>query len=238
MKNRASNFLLALIVAAATAAAQESAPTPTPDAGAGPQAAQPAAPKVTDASGIVLAEKSRQYLPATQASVDSETRSVSPGIAAALSAGLPKFSPPTPSPTPTPEVKDMADIDKPKNGIIRLPTYVVRDSRPPIFRTRDLYTSDTLLELTMKKHPGLLFGNFMGLNAAAIPGSPAYRMLLDDQRQDGMADLFDTAHAMAQGGDHAEGEYILQQSQSMYMRGSDWDWSGSGPVGGLTGAGK
>jgi hypothetical protein len=132
----------------------------------------------------------------------------------------------------------MADVDKPKNGIIRLPTYVVRDSRPPIFRNRDLYTNAALIDLTMKKHPGLLFGNFMGLNSAAVPGSPAYQMLLDDQRQESMADLFDTAHAMAQGGDHAEGEYILQQSQSMYMRGGDSDWSGTGPVGGLTGAGK
>jgi hypothetical protein len=236
MKNRVPTFLLSLMVAAATAAAQELTPTPTPDTGASPQAAQAQGPKITDASGIVLAEKSREYLSAV--TTEEQTRSVSPGVAAALSAGMPKFSPPTPSPTPTPEIKDMADIDKPKNGIVRLPTYVVRDSRPPIFRNRDLYTNTALIELTLKKHPGLLFGNFLGLNARAEPGSPAYQMLLDDQRQEGMADLFDTAHAMAQGGDHSEGEYILQQSQSMYMRGTDTDWSGTGPVGGLTGAGK
>ena len=49
----------------------------------------------------------------------------------------------------------------------------------------------------------------------------------------------DEAHAMAQGGDSAQARYILQQSDSTYMRGGGtWDWSGTGRVGGLTGADK
>jgi hypothetical protein len=227
MKNRASHFLLALTVSAAVAAAQDAAPAP-------------AAPQTTDASGVVLAAKPAAYVaPTPPPDSDGVTRSVSSGVAAALSAGAPRYSPPTPAPTPTPEVEDMKDVDKPKNGIIRLPKYVVHESRPPIFRDRDLFTTEGMLDLTLKRHAGLMFGDILGLNSLNKPGSPGYQMMVDDQRKDSMDDLLDTAHAMAQGGDYAEGSYILQQSDSTYMRGGgDWDWSGSGRVGGLTGADK
>jgi hypothetical protein len=231
MKNRATILLAALMASAASAAAQnaDQAPAPTP-----------AAVQTTDASGVVLAAKPRDYAaPTPPADSDGVTRYVSAGVAAALSDGAPRYSPPTPAPSPTPVPADVTDIDKPKNGIVRLPSYVVRESRPPIFRDRDLFTAQGMLDLTMKRHGGLLFGDFLGLNSNNKPGSPAYQMMVDDERKDNMDDLFDTAHAMAQGGDFAEGSYILQQSQSTYMRGGgDWDWSGSGPVGSLTGAGR
>jgi hypothetical protein len=233
MKNRASSLLAALVISASAASAQDAAPTPAPAPGA------PAA-QTTDASSVVLASRPRDYAaPTPLPDSDGVTRSVSAGVAAALSAGAPRYSPPTPAPSPTPEVADIKDVDKPKNGIVRLPKYVVNESRPPIFRDRDLFTGDALLDLAMKRHAGLYFGNIFGLNAENKPGSPGYQMMVDDERKDNMDDLFDTAHAMAQGGDFAEGSYILQQSQSTYMReGGDWDWSGSGPVGSLTGAGK
>jgi hypothetical protein len=239
MKNRACNFLLALMVSAAGAAAQDAAPTPAPAPGAGPDSPQAAA-QTTDASSVVLAAKPKEYVaPTPPPDSDGVIRSVSAGVAAALSAGAPKYSPPTPTPTEAAVEQDMRDIDKPKNEIHRLPQYVVREARPPIFRNRDLFTTQGMLDLTLKNHAGLNFGNILGLNASPKPGSPAYQMMVDDERKENMDDLFDTAHAMAQGGDFAEGSYILQQSQSTYMRdGGDWDWSGSGPVGGLTGAGK
>jgi hypothetical protein len=219
------------MVSAGALAAQDAALAPIP---------APAAARTTDASGLVLAAKPREYMPPTPpADSDGVTRSVSPGIAAALSEGMPRYSPPTPTPTPTAEDADVKDIDKPKNGIIRLPKYLVREARPPIFRNRDLYTKDGILDLTMKAHAGLQIGNIFGLNSSPKPGSPAYQMMVDDQRKDSMDDLYDTAHAMAQGGDFAQASYILEQSDNTYMRGGgNWDWSGSGPVGGLTGAGK
>jgi hypothetical protein len=226
MLNRASKILLALMVAAATAAAQETAPAPTPE--------KAAAPATTDASGIVLADKPKEWVPALPVDSDEKTRTVSSGVAAALSMGMPKFSPPTPTPVPTPEPDDIKDIDRPKNGIVRLPKYMVRESRPPIFRQRDLYTDTGLIDLYFKAHPGFKFGNILGLNAA-----PAHEAYLDDQRQDNMADLADTAHAMAQGGDAAGASYILEQSQSTYMRGGGtWDWSSTGPIGGILGGGS
>jgi hypothetical protein len=209
MMRRASTLLLAAALAPCLAASDEPAagPTPTPAA---------------ETSRIILAPKG-DSTPAPAADSDGVTRSVSPGIAAALSAGMPKYSPPTPTPTPAPET----DADKPKNGIVRLPEYLVRERKPPIFRPKDLYTPSGLIDLTFKSHPGLLVGNFLGLNSGS-----AYQIYLDEQRQSNMADLADTAHAMAQGGDSAESAFILRQSDSTYMRsGTTWDWDGSGPVG-------
>jgi hypothetical protein len=231
MLNRPSKIFLALMAAAAAAAAQETTPTPTQAAPSGPQASPASGAETSDASGIVLSARPKAYVPAPPVDSDGETRTVSPGIAAALSAGMPKFSPPTPTPTPVAETQD---IDKPKNEIHRLPQYVVREARPPIFRDRDLYTQKGIIDLYFKNHPGLVIGNILGLNSAA-----ARDMYLDDQREENMDDLKDTAHAMAQGGDAAEGSYILQQSQSTYMRaGGTWDWSGTGPVGGILGGGS
>jgi len=100
-----------------------------------------------------------------------------------------------------------------------------------VFRDRDLYTAGGLASLSFKNHPGLMFGNFLGLNSAV-----AAQMQQDDERLQNMSDLADTAHAMSLGGDAAEGRYILQQSQSTYMRGLD-GFGPTGAAGGNTGGG-
>lgn len=199
------------------------APTPTPP---------PAALESADASGVLLAPKRADYVPAPATDSDGVARTVSPGIAAALADGMPKFNPPTPTPAVTAEPQDLRDIDKPKNEIPRLPKYVVHESRPPVFRDRDLYTPEGLVALSFKNHPGLAIGNILGLNEG-----PARDMWFDDQRLASISDLDDTAHAMAQGGDKAEASYILQETQDTFMR-SDFTNS-SGPVqsGGLSGGG-
>jgi hypothetical protein len=229
MPNFASRFLAALIVSAGVAGAQEKTP-PEPVPGSAPAATAPAAP---DTAAIVLAPPQRDYSPPSHVDSDGEARTLSPGLAAALSYGMPKYTPPTPTPTQPAEPIDMRDIDKPKNEIKRLPAYVVRETRPPVFRNRDLYSHDGLAGLAFKTHGGLVFGNILGLNSG-----PAYDMYLEDQRKADMEDLSDMAHAMSRGGDSAEGSYILQQSSDTYMRqGGTWDWSGQGIVGGNTGGG-
>lgn len=148
-----------------------------------------------------------------------------------LSDSMPKYTAPTPTPTPAENPVDMRDIDRPKNEIKRLPTYIVRETRPPVFRNRDLYGADGLAAISFKTHAGLNFGNILGLNSA-----PAYEMYLDDQRKENMDDLTDLSRAMTRGGDSAEGAYILQQSNDTYMRdGGTWDWAGQGIVGGNSG---
>jgi hypothetical protein len=219
MTRSAPTFLLILAVSAAAAAAQDAAPagpTPTPAT---------SEPETQDASATVLASKPNPFFQeAPPSDSDGRARSVSPAVAAALAEGLPKFSPPTPTPTPEAgEPEDMRDVDRPRNEIKRLPKFVVQESRPPIFRQRDLFTSEGLADLAFKAHPGLLFGNFLGLNSGV-----AQQMLEDDQRLENISDLKDTAHAMILGGDVAEGEYILQKSQETYMRTND-DWMTNAP---------
>jgi hypothetical protein len=209
MTHNASTVLLALLVTAAAAGAQD--------------AAQPTPAAVPDAAGVIMAPKPNAFFKEPPPDSDGVNRSVSPAVAAALAEGMPKYDPPTPTPTPADDPTDLRDIDKPKNGIRRLPKFVVQGSRPPIFRQRDLYTEEGLINLSLRAHPGLLIGNILGLN-----GSVAEQMLRDDERLANMADLADTAHAMRAGGASAEGSYILQESRDTYMR-TDDSWMTSGP---------
>lgn len=219
MVNRASKLLLALVASAAVAAAQSTAP-------AGDQ--KPAEPATTDASSVVLAQKPANPppVPLPKADTEDSDRIVSSRTAAALAAAMPKYSVPTPTPTPTLD----PELDRPKNGIVRLPSYVLRESRPPVFRKQDLYTTQGLIDLSFKAHPGLLFGNILGLNSGV-----AYQMMLDEERESALNDFADEAHAMDRGGDKAESQYILQASQETFMRPVDSVWTGPGGNGGFSG---
>jgi hypothetical protein len=222
MFKSSTKILLALVVLVVGANAQNSpSPTPTP-------VALPA--ENADASAVILSPH-KDFALEQPVDSDGTTRTVSPGIAAALSEGMPKYRQVTPTPTPAAEPVDQQDIDHPKNEIKRLPKFVVRESRPPVFRDRDLFSAEELANISIKNHAGLLFGNFLGLNSA-----PAYEMYLDDQRKADMDDLSDLSHAMSRGGDASEGSYILQESQDTYMRhNDDWNWTGPGAGGGNTG---
>ena len=224
--NRASKILLAIMAAAASAAAQQTAPAPTP----APAASEPPAAPAVDASNVVLAPRApalRRRSRPTKARAGRSRRE----IAADLASGMPKYAPPTPTPATTAEPQDLRDIDKPRNEIRRLPKYVVRETRPPVFRDRDLYNTKGLVDLSFKSHPGLVVGNFLGLNSKRglrdVPGRPAPARTSQD--------LTDTAHAMALGGDKAESDYILKESQETYMRPIEETWAGPGGGGGILG---
>jgi hypothetical protein len=209
-------------------AGAQSVPNPPPSSPA--QQASPAAGTGTqDNSSIVLAPKQKDTIPQPPVDSDGETRTVSPAVAAALASGMPRYNPPKPTPTPSGEPADLRDIDKPKNEIKRLPKYVVHETLPPVFRDRDLFTANGLVNLSLQSHPGLMFGNLLGLNSPV-----AAQMYQDDERLRNMSDLSDTARAMAAGGDLTEGKYILQQSQETYMRAPD-DFGPTGAAGGNTG---
>jgi hypothetical protein len=144
----------------------------------------------------------------------------SPSIAAMLSVDLPKYDPPKPAPPPKPE-DETAAADKPKNGIVRLPQYIVRAARPPVFREWDLYSKDGLARLALQRYQGLSIVPFSSMNKDI-----ALQMYGDDQRLQNMAILNDDAQTMQRGGDTAGSDYIKKMSQDTYMRGIDW----GGPV--------
>jgi hypothetical protein len=220
MTLRTPTLLLAFLASGALAAAQDAAP-------AGPAQEAPA----RDAPAIVLAAK--PAAPAPTPSRDSNSRSVSPDVAQALADGMPRYHPPTPVPTQTPEqVAAQAEADKPKNAIPRLPAYVVRDSRPPVFRNSEILTEAGQVRLTFRRHPGLAIGNIFGLNEGV-----AQQMFYDDERLTSIADLADTAHAMDEGGDRSESQFILQETKDTFMRTPDMSWGGPGGGGGFSGGG-
>ncbi|MEO6001624.1 MAG: hypothetical protein ABIZ04_16850 [Opitutus sp.] len=79
---------------------------------------------------------------------------------------LPKF---VPAETRTPVADaslpaDLHEIDRPRNAIIRLPQYDVRDDKLPLFRERELLTDQGRIDLALKRHPGLKIGPLMVLN--------------------------------------------------------------------------
>jgi len=225
-------LLLILAASASVAAAQNVAPPAPPD-GTATEAPAASTEDSKDNSNLLLAQRREAPVPLpVSADTSGDTRTVSSNLAAALADGMPKFNPPTPTPVVTEEPQDLRDIDKPKNDIPRLPKYIVRESRPPVFRERDLYTPEGLIDLSFKNHPGLLIGNLFGLNSGQ-----AKEMIYEDQTLAAIEDLNETAYAMARGGDTTEANLIQKETQDTFMR-SDAGWN-SGPVGSLLGgAGK
>ena len=113
--------------------------------GAGSAAAQETSPVIVERTPAPTAESQPRRL-------------VSPAVAAQLSAAIPKFEPASTKPeTPTP---DLRESDKPRNTILRLPSYIVREEKPILFKERELLTPKGRLDLALRKHPGMRFGSF------------------------------------------------------------------------------
>jgi hypothetical protein len=143
-------------------------------------------------------------------------RAISGDLAAALSSTLPKYDPPKPvEKKPVDESVDLREVDKPKNGIVRLADYIVRETRPPVFRDRELATDKAAL--AMKRNAGLRVGNIFGSNDAI-----ALQMYQEQERLDNMAELTDDARTARRAGDKAAADFISKQSQDTYMRRADF----------------
>lgn len=141
-----------------------------------------------------------------QKSDDSETapatrntRAISPEVAAALAAGMPKYDPPKPVEKAEEDI-DMREVDKPRNQIIRLPEYVVREEKPPVFRERDIYTQKGLRELARMRY---LSETGQALNRFNIPlfgmGADAYALMRyeEEARLQNISDLNESARDAA-----------------------------------------
>jgi hypothetical protein len=126
--------------------------------------------------------------------------------------------------TPSPESKelmqapDLRAFDRTSDGFLRLPiqklpAYSVLGSRVFVFRERDLYTKAGLVDLSFKRHPGLVVGNEFKLNEKR-----AYEMFMVDDWRATRSDYRDMACAMAVGDDRAEGRMILEAVDSEDLR--------------------
>jgi hypothetical protein len=178
------------------------------------------------AASPLLAPKQEADKPAAP----RRTRVISPEVAAALAAASPTFSslpPPKPAPKPEEELADARELDKPKNGIVRLDPMIVREQRPAIFSERAIHTKKGLTDIAMKRY---LTETDRVLNRFRIPfltmtnEERALAMYAEDERLQNMSDLREAA-AAASKSDAAQGTYILKEAQKTYLRSSDFGWA-------------
>ncbi len=164
------------------------------------------------------------------------SRALSPEVAAQLAAAAPKYTPAPPKPEPKPESEmvDAREVDKPRNGIIRLPRYIVVEPKPRVFNERNITSDKGLKDIAMRRY---ISDIDRALNRYSIPlfapisiGSGdsttearALAMYAEDERLRNMTDMSDAANTVSKS-DAAQGTYILRESQRTYMRTSDFGW--------------
>jgi hypothetical protein len=198
-------------------------------------AAAPAVPDDTAGSPIFAPKPAGTPAPAVARANDDDhgdpRRIQSSELNDALVNSLPKYAPPKPVVAkPDAEQADLRDTDKPKNGIIRLPKYVVQESAPPpIFTKKDVLTEQGRRDLAMRQYiidtkdmPGFAAGlsNLLFQDNAA-------QQYADAERSSNISSLRSDATAAAVGGDAAESSFIREQSDDTYLRRADWAPIGS-----------
>ncbi len=170
--------------------------------------------------------------PADPAPTSPRRRAISPEVAAQLSAVTPKYAPPPPKPAPTPEEEqvDLREVDKPKNGIIRLPKYIVVEPKSPVLTERAVNTSKGLTDIAVRRY---ISETDRALNRFTLPlfgtstEARALAMYAEDERLKNLSDLNDAAKTVSKS-DPAAGEYVRREAQKTYLRSSDFGWQ-SGP---------
>ena len=135
------------------------------------------------------------------------------------------------------ELPDLRETDKPKNTIIRLPKFIVREPRPPVFRERDITTPQGLKEIARKRYlseldRGVLNRwSFLGVQSLNGDGTTlrAMQMYADEERLKNMGDMADLSN-MVQKSDASSGLYIKREVDQTFMRTSDFGWQGGSPT--------
>lgn len=153
-------------------------------------------------------------------------RVMSDEVAATLATSMPKYAPPPKPPEPKLEeasASDLREADKPKNRIIRLPKYVVKEPLPPVFRERDLRSKSGLTDLGLQSNPGLKVGNFGGLNRPT-----ALLMYEEQERLKNMTELKNDAKDAKNSGDTTAADYISRENNRANYRPSDLNWNSDG----------
>lgn len=150
----------------------------------------------------------------------------SPEVAAAL-AGI-KFDAPEPAKIkeePADDV-DLRDIDKPRNGIVRLPKYIVEGDRPPIFAEKEINTKKGLAELAVKRY---LSSIHQGLNTYHLPAlfggisneALAMDMYHDNERLEAMKD-YDEKVSLFRAAGAKDADALKKEADMTYLRRGDF----------------
>jgi hypothetical protein len=171
--------------------------------------------------------------PTPASTAPRRTRAISDEAAAAVAAAMPKYVPAAPKPAPKPESEevDLREVDKPKNGIVRLPRYIVQEPKPAIFSERAISTDKGLKDIAMRRY---ISDADRALNRFTLPlfgtsaESRALAMYAEDERLRNLTDLRETAMAASKS-DAAAGTYIKKEAEKTYLRSRDFGWSSGGP---------
>lgn len=166
----------------------------------------------------------------------NRARAISPELSAQLLASAPKYDPAKrqeaeakrqEAEAKKKEMVDMREVDKPRNGIVRLDPYVVTEPRERVLSERAINTQKGLRDLAYQRY----IGEFdRALSRVTVPffgysaQDRALAMYGEDERLKNMSDLNDTANTVSKA-DPAAGEYVRRETQKAYMRTSDFGWS-------------
>lgn len=167
----------------------------------------------------------------TTKSAPKRTRAISSGVASQLAAAMPKYAPPAPAKEPEParEMVDMREVDKPRNTIIRLPDYVVKEPTPPVFTERAIMTDKGLADIAVRRY---MSEADRALNRFTLPlfgtsmESRALAMYAEEERLQNMAAIEDAAQTVSVS-DAASGAYIRREGQKTYLRSSQFGYRSS-----------
>ncbi len=162
-------------------------------------------------------------------------RAVSPAMADTLKAALPKSAFVKPAEKTSAEpAPDLRDIDKPRNEIVRLPKYVVREPRPPVFTDRELLGDRAFGEKLARRYYSewyLAFNKLARWTPLALflpsPGGSALARFYEEERLRKMGEFADLTN-MVMRSDPIAGARVKDLTQEMFMRKSDFGWQGGG----------
>ncbi|MEO7412872.1 MAG: hypothetical protein ABIZ81_05905 [Opitutaceae bacterium] len=201
------------VLALATALRSQTVPqapitSTTPKAGERPPVAVPALSAPTPVSRTI-------------SSTTPPVRALSAETSAKISASGPKFTPPKPADGKAEERPDLRELDKPRNGIIRLPQVMVQEQKLPQMKERELLTPQGKLDLAYKRHPGLRFGSlpFFSNNGIALV------MLAEEERLERLAEMTELA-GLYRYSDPKTGAAVQVLTNQTSLRPKEWIDSG------------
>ncbi len=117
---------------------------------------------------------------------------------------------PAPPPALAPGV-DLREVDKPRNTIIRLPSYVVKEDKEPkapALKERDVLTTKAKIRIAYRDHPGLHFGNLPFFTNDGI----AAAMAAEEERLEQKRESYDLVSLLPAGPDAKKAKAIVDQA--------------------------
>jgi hypothetical protein len=157
--------------------------------------------------------------------VTGPSERVSRFTAAAVTAGI-TYSPPPPAPEKKAEQHpdDPQNAENPKNGIVRLPKYIVEGERPPVFRERDINTTKGLGEIAVKRY---LSEAGKALNRYTLPfigltkEQYALMMYQEDERLQNLKDVSEDVYILRQT-DPGAADQLQREVDRTFIRRSEF----------------